>query len=200
MTLIDLDQPGPEAAARPPSRPRLALGALALVLAGSVLGGVVVFRWQQERAADARRSAVSLVVLPDMLQRPGDSVQAGQTDGRQAVDVGVNGHVNVINTGPVPVRFLGYRADLGGVQLQGQSWLTPNQLIPAGGSVVGTFHATVRCDSDLLTQPVPAVFDVVTTDGVHRKRTVSLDARAWAEQVAVACAQPWTRSLAGRGQ
>jgi hypothetical protein len=195
--MIDLDQPVAEPTTR---RPRWALGALALALAGGVLGGMAVDRWHAQRAADDRRSAVSLVALPDLLQRPDDGVRpAASVDGlTTAVDL--TGHVTVVNAGPAPVRFVGFRADQTGLQVRGEPWPGPDLTVPAGGSTAGTIHATIQCDiDDPLTGTVPTVFEVVTADGVRRRPTVRLDARAWAETVEQACAQPWSRSLAGRG-
>jgi hypothetical protein len=201
MTLIDLDQPttAPEPH-RPPARPRPALVALALVLAGGVIGGVVVDRWQQQRASDHRRSAVSLVVLPDLLDRPDNSVAATLIVGGQTVAVGVSGHLDVINAGPAPVRFVSLRAAQAGLQLRGDPLPGSGQPIPAGASTIGTIYATVRCDADPLTRLLPVTVEVVTADGVHRRPAITLDGRAWAEKVEATCGQQWSRSLTGRGR
>jgi hypothetical protein len=201
MTVIDLDgSPAAPEPRRPPSRPRLVLGALALIVTGAAVGGVAVSRRQQQRTDDERRSAVSLVILPDMLQRPDDGVTPTVIEQEHTSAVVLTGHVNVVNAGPAPVRLAGFGADRIGLRLTGEPWLAPNPLIPAGGSTVATIHATVPCDADPLTEPVAVTVDLVTADGQRRQPTAFIDGRAWAESIEKACAQQWTRSLGGRGR
>jgi hypothetical protein len=193
MALIDLDRPPtPPEPARPPGRSRWAVGALALLLAGAAIGGAAVYRAQRHRIEDERRSVAAIVMLPDLRAAPGEGVTPTVAVGGQAVEVGFNGLVDVVNAGPAPVRFAGFRAEPTGGHLRGFPAVA-NLTIPAGESIVATFYADVRCDTDPLARPLPVGVDVVTADGVHRTATVSLDGRAWTEAIETACAQAWNR-------
>ncbi len=197
--MIDLDRPTaapPAVAARP--RSRGALTALALLLAGGAIGGVAVDRYQQQRADDRRQSAVTLVLVTDPLQRPDDGAAVTSRQDNQVLTVGLTGHADVINAGPAPVRFAGLQAVPPGLQMRGEPWSAANPAIPPGGMTVATVHATVRCGSDALTEPLPATVEVVTADGVKRRPAVTFDARAWVDKVEGLCGQTWIRSLARR--
>jgi hypothetical protein len=197
MTMIDLDRPDAEPQAqRAGARSRLALTALALVVAGGVIGGVAVDRWRAQRQLDANRSAASVVLLPDPLQRPDDATTVDTLTGPAVLQVELAAHVDVVNAGPAPVRFVSLRADREGLLLRGGGAAGAVAIAP-GDFAVGVVHATVTCAKRPAGAPVPAVVEVESADGVLRRPTVTVEWRAWADQIAEACDGPvpgsWSR-------
>jgi hypothetical protein len=197
MTLIDLDQPAAGPAPRSPRlRARPALAGLALIVAAGVVGGLVTDRWRVQRQQEADRSAVSVVLVPDPLPRPDDSTVVAQLVGPAVVQVELAAHVDVVNAGPAPVRFVGFHADEPGLRLRGSAAVGAGPVAP-GDFAVGTVHATVTCAARPPGDPLAAIVEAESADGVVRRPTVRLEWRVWADQIAETCERPapgsWTR-------
>ena len=175
MTLIDLDRPAPEpeAARRQPSRRRRIAGTVALMLVAAALGGFAAFRWQQQRS----RSTVQVVVLADLAPAGGSGGQDGRTP--------VVSHVDVVNAGPAPVRMVAVNVAVLG--MKPGAWNSMDKLIAPGQVAILTFLASVDCGNNSLLTAVPATVEVVSAGGAHRRVAVTVDAAAWAEQVARTC-------------
>jgi hypothetical protein len=206
MTLIDLDEPVARPEPTPRRRSRLAVAGLVLVVIGGAGGALATDRWRTQRQLDRARSAVSVVLLPDPLQHPDDSTAVDAADGTTVTQVELTGHVDMVNAGPAPVRFVGFSADRAGLRLHGDGPATPGPTAPgpaAAGStapgdfVVGTLHATVACASRPPSEALPAVVEVESADGVLRRPTVLVEWRPWADRIAAVCANPppgrWSR-------
>jgi hypothetical protein len=206
MTLIDLDEPVARPEPTPRRRSRLAVAGLVLVVIGGAGGALATDRWRTQRQLDRARSAVSVVLLPDPLQHPDDSTAVDAADGTTVTQVELTGHVDMVNAGPAPVRFVGFSADRAGLRLRGDGPATPGPTAPgpaAAGStapgdfVVGTVHATVACASRPPGEALPAVVEVESADGVLRRPTVLVEWRPWADRIAAVCANPppgrWSR-------
>jgi hypothetical protein len=196
MTLIDLDRPGSGPEPRPPRRRgRPVLGGLALVVAAAVGGGLVTDRWRAQRQRDAERSAVSVVLLPDPLRWPDDSVGPATVINSSVVQVELSGHVQVVNAGPAAVRFVGFRADRAGLQLRGAAVYA--EPVAPGEFTEGAAQATMTCADRPPSGPVAATVEVESADGVLRRPTVAFDWRPWADQLTAACDRPapdiWSR-------
>jgi hypothetical protein len=192
---------------------------LVLVVIGGAGGALATDRWRTQRQLDRARSAVSVVLLPDPLQHPDDSTAVDAADGTTVTQVELTGHVDMVNAGPAPVRFVGFSADRAGLRLRGDGPATPGPTAPgpaaagstapgpaaagstpagltAAGStapgdfVVGTLHATVACASRPPSEALPAVVEVESADGVLRRPTVLVEWRPWADRIAAVCANP----------
>jgi hypothetical protein len=178
MTLIDLDQPPAEAGRREPGRGGRIAGTVALMLVAAGLGGFAAYRWQEQRS----RSAVQIVVLADLSPAPGsDAISGGAGKGQ----VTVISHLDVVNTGPAPVRLVAL--NIAALGMKPGAWMGAEHLIAPGQVWISTIVANIDCKSDLLLRSAPAVAEVVTADGVRRRVAATVDAGAWTEQVTQVC-------------
>ncbi|MEV6849009.1 hypothetical protein, partial [Actinoplanes sp. NPDC051411] len=151
--------------------------------------------WRAQRQQDADRSAVSAVLLPDPLRWPDDSAGPLQVVDSSIVQVELSGHVDLVNAGPAPVRFAGFRADRAGLRLWGT--VVGAGPVAPGGFTEGAVHATMVCADRPPSGPVPATVEVESADGVLRRPTVTVEWRAWADQLTAVCDRPapgvWSR-------
>jgi hypothetical protein len=101
----------------------------------------------------------------------------------------------VVNAGPAPVRFTGFRVDRAGLRLRGTA-ITAGPIAP-GDFAIGAVHVTLTCADRPPRDPVAATVEVESADGVSRRPTVILDWRRWADQLTAACDRPapgaWSR-------
>ena len=183
MTLIDLDQPAPQAARREPSRWRRIAGTVALMLVAAGLGGFATERWQQQRS----RSAVQVVVLADLSPSPAglDGIVAGSGSGDQNGKVEVVSHIDVVNTGPAPVRMVA--VNIPALGMKPDAWMRMDRLIAPGQVTTSTIVAEIDCRNTSLLAAAPATVEMATANGAHRRVAVTVDAGAWTHQLAEAC-------------
>ena len=180
--MIDLDAAPPDPVAVT-GRGRLwPVGVLCLV-AGVLLGGLAVDRWQER----SRAAAVSVVVLIDASAWLDDSARASATAGRRVTAVALVRHVTVVNTGPAAVDLLGIAADQPGLILLS---LGDERRIEPGATLPAAVRFEVGCAASRSLLSVPGTLKVRTGTGDRRDLPVKLGGDLWVRQVEEICAGP----------
>jgi hypothetical protein len=195
MTLIDLDETVPASSPPGGTGRRAVAGALALVVAGGVIGGFTTYRWLQQRERGAKEAAVSVTLLSGPAGLPSDDLVTGQVIDGRPTKVEITTSLDVIDAGPAPIRINGVRIEQRGIAMHDVWWLPADQMVAPGGIATAKMTGSIDCDDDPLadTGTVPATVELTTADGVHRRATAAVDGTAWAEQVFMACAALGTR-------
>lgn len=189
MSLIDLDQPARRATdreGRPPLRWLLAGVAVAALLIGAVLGGLVTRHWnaEQARAADGRKVSVLLFANPLARGAVNDIV-----NGDGIVQVTFLAAIVVVNAGPRPVEIQSLAAQKAGMTVAGSArshWISPGTSFPVEVDITANciVHQTNGGIAATIGGGVmQATASVHTTSGsVTTVSSLNFDPRGWTTQ------------------
>ncbi|MET0496299.1 MAG: hypothetical protein ABW000_24495 [Actinoplanes sp.] len=180
--MIDLDRPAP-AERRP--RTRLPLKAVALLLAGAVLGGALTYGWTSRRKTDARDQEVSVFVFAgtsEVTLAPGSVVADGKV-----TSITLTRRVTIVNAGPAPINVVNFAAGRPGVTVRGaerQRWIEP------GATTQSDADVQINCARGLPLGRLPVTLSVQTYDERSRQARAEddFDGAAWSEDAESVCA------------
>ena len=182
LIVIDLDRPAP-VERRP--RTRLPVKAVALLLAGAVVGGALTYGWTSRRATDARDQEVSVFVFAvpsEVTLAPGSVVAEGKV-----TSITLTRRVTIVNAGPAPINVVNFAVGRPGVTVRGverQRWIEPGAMTQADADV------QINCARGLPFGRLPVTLSVQTYDERSRQARAKddFDGAAWSEDAESVCA------------